>query len=552
MVSLSAHFKRNNSSASRTSVPPPATLSAGSKNDNAGIIIGAIQDEIQWYGAPVFDMGYWYAEGGLDLVQAKHAELHKSVEALVISCSSNETDWHWRCLALGWPRVSVIDIEYDVCNVESDPRTVQWLRMAQDKSFFPCARMYRLTTHWAGCSEVFEHQLDGSGVSNERAERLQLLDYLPPRILGSEPEVLFYRYRILFLVKVTFEMGKLAKTTHGALAMYTYLTYLLKTDIFAPKSLELSDAQPHHMQTVLSTINKNEHQLDYTSTRTVTGSTALQSSLKRLRFEMHNMAEGRHGIPFCAAHFPQLESLIVQHIPDFKGSRSSLTNLGVLFSLPWSYLVELQLPFVSNESTKTLGDKCPTLQYLTVRPEPRYERWSAYAQPFTPKYLHALACQWPNMRQLVVSYAFRQPLQEFTPLLKQPEVALPSIAASLRKRSGTPSTSLVDARFGEPEVITRLKGTGHPLENMILHRACKMEFIEKGCVQVLNLFPSLEVVTFVAVESIDFHVFAGLESFYASQNAKFAVQVDDQTRNYKTCNDFTASWEKAGDLLWSH
>ncbi|KAI8318508.1 hypothetical protein GQ54DRAFT_314426 [Martensiomyces pterosporus] len=636
-------------SASAAPAPAASVLTAGPKDSGSAGDVGDGDPGTMWYGTPVFDIGHWYAEGGLDLVHAKHAELHETVEALIIVCSSNEPDWHWRSLALGWPSVTVIDIEYDVCSVESDPRAVQWLRMVQDRSFFPCARMYRLTTRWAGCTEVFEHPVDGSSIGSGRVERLSLLDRLPVHILGSESEVLFYKYRILFLVGVSFEMGELAKTSQGALSMYTYIMYLLKTDVFAPSVLELTNAQPHHMQTILSTINKNEQKLDYANMRTATGTAALQSSLRRLHFDMHNMAEGRHGIPFCAAHFPQLESLTVRHTPDFKGGKSSLMSLGVLFSLPWSRLVELQIPFISDEYTKVLCDKCPSLQHLTVRPEPRYERWSAYSQPFAPESLRKLACQWPNMRQLAVSYAFRQPLQsqetahpyfggprlslslhrvgsrstkgggssssiaaksprtsttpnaklaipgpmsldsfllqpknmtlrvlcapylqlpfssamalletapqlrilEFTPTLRRPEPASLSIAASLRKRSNAPTAAAPEVEFGDSSVVYRLKGMKHPLENMILHDACSVEYAQRGFVQVMNSFARLEAVTFVAIKTLDFQVLTGLSSSLAKQNARFAIEVDDQSQNHNTCIDFTNSWEKAGNLMWS-
>ncbi|KAJ2786563.1 hypothetical protein H4R21_007177 [Coemansia helicoidea] len=95
-------------------------------------------------------------------------------------------------------------------------------------------------------------------------------------------------------------------------------------------------------------------------------------------------------------------------------------NLGVLFSLPWSALVDLTLPFISDQLAATLHTKCPLLRYLSVLPGPRYERWAVYAQTFSPDGLHALATQWPALRQLVVRHAFRQALAGDSPEGAQP------------------------------------------------------------------------------------------------------------------------------------
>ncbi|KAJ2389169.1 hypothetical protein GGI23_005890 [Coemansia sp. RSA 2559] len=202
-------------------------------------------------------------------------------------------------------------------------------------------------------------------------------------------------------------MGEMARSEQGALAMYTYLTYIFKTDIFEPRSIELVDAQPQHIQTILDTINKNACQLAYSNMRTVTANAALQSSLKHIHLDLHSMNEPCNSLPFCAAHFPKLESLVISHSPNFKSENSNQMSLGVLFSLPWYHLVELQLPYISDAYVATLKDKCPNLQYLHVQPEPRYERWPAYAQSFTPDGLCALASQWQRLRHLSVGYAFR-------------------------------------------------------------------------------------------------------------------------------------------------
>ncbi|KAJ1668927.1 hypothetical protein EV178_000191 [Coemansia sp. RSA 1646] len=366
-------------------------------------------DERRWHGSPVFDAQHWYNKGGMELVRKKHADMSFAAEALILACfSTAEADCAWipDCLSLGWPSVRVVEIESDVCNVESDARAVQWLRTVQDRFMFPLAQTYRLKVHWAGCTEIFEHPLVGD-LSRTTANRIALIGHLPQHIRDSEAEMRFYKYRLLFLVGVTFRMGAMARSEQGALAMYTYLTYIFKTDIFEPRFIELVDAQPQHIQTILDTINKNASQLVYSDMRAATAKAALQSSLKNIRLDMHSMNDSNHSLPFCAAHFPKLESLVVNHSPDFKGDNSNQMSLGVLFSLPWHQLVELQLPFISDAYVETLKDKCPNLQFLHVQPEPRYERWPAYAQAFTPCGLCTLASQWQKLRHLSVGYAFR-------------------------------------------------------------------------------------------------------------------------------------------------
>ncbi|KAJ2866064.1 hypothetical protein GGH94_001769 [Coemansia aciculifera] len=399
---------------SSTSLPPNGLCSLADGGETADGV-----DNIQWYGSPVFDASHWHAKGGMTLVRAMHAELCSSVEALLIERSRDESDWPWECLALVWPNVNTIDISCDACNVEADPTALQWLCMAQDRTLFPQARLYRLTAHWAGCTEVFEHPLCGD-IDAELDRRLSLLGHLPPHIYNLSQEMRFYKYRAMFLVGVEFEMSEMAKAESGALVMYTYITYLLKTDIFAPRYIVFTGAQPRHLQTVLSKIAENTHRLSYDHMRVTTSNLALQFSLKRLCLNLHSMTEGRHTTPFCAAHFPQLESLVVSHSPDFKGGRDDPMDLGVLFRLPWPRLVDLQLPFISDEYARILRDKCPNLQFLYVRPEPRYERWTAYSQTFTPNGLHMLTSQWHTMRQLSVSYAFRQGLQAQDPGLITP------------------------------------------------------------------------------------------------------------------------------------
>ncbi|KAJ1879166.1 hypothetical protein LPJ57_002986 [Coemansia sp. RSA 486] len=388
-------------------------------------------EESLWRGSPVFDASYWHAKGGIDLVRERHAELYGTVEALAISCVSGEPDWLWNCLALGWPAAQAVEIEYDVCNAESDPAAQRWLRIVQDKTLFPLARIYRLTTHWSGCTEIFEHLL-AEPFGNGFCERLALLDSLPAHLQDSRSERRFLVYRLLFLVGVTFDMGAMAKTNEGTLAMYMYIVYLFKTDILAPAFVEFVDARPQSMQRVLDAINENAHRLPYSQMRVGTSSAALQSTLRVLRFEMRRMVDGRHTVPFCAAHFPMLESLVVAHSPDFKSGRDTPTNLGVLFSIPWQNLVELQLPFMTDQLVCVLREKCPALQYLHVRPEHRYERWTAYSQGFSPSGLSKLACQWQTLRQLVVRFAFCQapPAEQEQHSRPVPPLCRPSFSSS--------------------------------------------------------------------------------------------------------------------------
>ncbi|KAJ2777765.1 hypothetical protein H4R18_004982 [Coemansia javaensis] len=369
------------------------------------------EGEEVWHGAPVFDAGYWHAKGGMELVRQKHGALGAGVEALTIVHSGTEpAEWYGDCLALGWPGVRAIDVEYDAAAVQPDSEALRWLGLAQDAALFPQAELYRLTVRWAGCTEVFEHPLR-SPLAGDLAERLALLDQLPPLAGDRALEARFYKYRVLFLAGVSFEMGAMSRTDAGARAMYAYITYLFKTDLFAPVHVSLADAQPQHLHMVLAAINDNRSSLAYDKMRTATGAYALQSSLRRISLDMHNMVDGKKRIIFCAAHFPQLESLALRHSPDFRLPHEDPMSLGVLFSLPWPNLVELCLPFISDQYAKVLRAKCPALQFLLVLPGPRYERWTAYSQTFTPDGLHMLVTQWPEMRQLVVRHAFRQSLQ---------------------------------------------------------------------------------------------------------------------------------------------
>ncbi|KAJ2683709.1 hypothetical protein IWW39_005347 [Coemansia spiralis] len=464
MVSLSSRLRRSSILAPHSSAPtsPPATAttdkpfftvhsvaaptgphiyrsSASLRPDGPHSLVDGCEtsegaDDVLWYGSPIFDASHWYAKGGMSLVRTMHAELCYTVEALVIERARDESDWHWECLALVWPNVDTIDLSCDACNVEVDAAALRWLCMAQDRTLFPLARLYRLTARWAGCTEVFEHPLCGD-MDAELDRRLSLLGHLPPHIYGQPQEMRFYQYRAMFLVGVEFEMSEMAKAEPGALAMYTYITYLLKTDIFAPRHIVFTGVQPRHLQTILSKISENTQGLTYSRMRVTTSNLALQFSLKRLCLNLHSMTEGRHTTPFCAVHFPQLESLAVSHSPDFKGGRDDPMDLGVLFRLPWPRLVDLELPFISDDYAKVLCDKCPKLQFLYVRPEPRYERWTAYSQTFTPSGLHTLANQWRSLRQLSVSYAFRQGLQPPEPTSIVP--ASPSRLSFTGSRMGT-------------------------------------------------------------------------------------------------------------------
>ncbi|KAJ2834197.1 hypothetical protein J3B01_004079 [Coemansia erecta] len=439
MVSLSARLKRNSlpplslqtplsprPSSSRTTSSRPsyhARLAASGGMSPGNSYYGRTASEVSseadetasgsgetlWHGAPVFDASYWHSKGGMDLVREKHREMHASVEALTILCSSGDSNWHLESLALFWPRVQIVDIEYNTREVQPDTLALQWLCAAQDCTLFPHAQLYRLTARWAGCTEVFEHPLCGA-FGRDLATRLALLDRLPPLAGNQELEMRFYKYRVLFLTAVSFAMSAMAKTAAGSRAMEAYITYLFKTDIFAPTSIELTDAQPQHLQAVLAAINANTHNISYDKMRATTSTAALQSSLRHICFDMHNMASGRDRIIFCAVHFPKLESLIIRHSPDFRLLHGDTMNLGVLFSLRWPDLVELQLPFISDQYAKTLQSKCPALRFLFVLPESRYERWTAYSQSFTPDGLHGLATHWPTMQQLVVKYAFRHAL----------------------------------------------------------------------------------------------------------------------------------------------
>ncbi|KAJ2160296.1 hypothetical protein GGF46_002342, partial [Coemansia sp. RSA 552] len=625
---------------------PPGIVPAGSHPQSPGGDGAASgESEVLWHGAPVFDAAHWYKKGGMNLVRAMHGEVCGEVEALTIVCSGSEDDWHYDCLALGWPSVNVIDIEYDAnsADVQPDPVALQWLCMAQELALFPQAQMYRLTVSWAGCSEVFEHPLCAP-LAAGLSDRLKLLDQLPPLAGDVDREMRFYKYRALFLVGVSFEMGAMSRTPQGSQAMNAYITYLLKTDIFAPAFIELADAQPQHIQEVLAAINANTHRLAYDSMRATTGSAALQSSLRRICLDMRNMASGRDGIIFCAAHFPRLESLVVRHSPDFKLPHEDPMNFGVLLSLPWSCLVELQLPFISDSYAKTLHGKCPALQFLLVLPEARYERWTAYSQTFTPDGLYALASQWPTLRQLSVRHAFRQALPaqdadprpsspsrsvfgsarfstfksrasvlpmspepqpataktteslpgpwpwphgafafqpknrtlrvlrmpylqlafraalallvdapqlsvlEFAPLLDDPAPQPLGIASTLRRRVSMSPSPQANAPFADSDVVYQLGALKHPLESMILHGACTTRYITSSWVQIMNVFPQLATVTFVATSQEAMLISDRIAAFCARNSAAFDVEVDDQSHMHQTCLDFTNTWSDAALL----
>ncbi|KAJ1941062.1 hypothetical protein GGF37_003714 [Kickxella alabastrina] len=609
-------------------------------------------EETLWHGSPVFDAGFWYAKGGMDLVRTKHTALHSTVEALFIAGNSSEPDLHCCCLELEWPRVRVIEIECNVCSVESDPQVTRWLGIVQKRTLFPLANMYRLRTRWAGCTEVFEHRLE-EDFGNGFEKRLALLGHLPPHIRNSEAEMRFLKYRLLFLADVSFEMTTMERSNPGTLTMYTYIVYLLKTDIFRPEFVEFADAQPKNMHRILDTIKENAHQLTYDKMRAGTSGAALQTSLKRLRFDMHSMVDGRHTIPFCAIHFPGLESLTVSHTPDFRNGRDTPMNLGVLFSHTWLNLVELQLPFVSNQYAAILHKKCPSLQYLHICPQPRYERWTEYSQDFSPSGLHQLATQWSNLRQLVVKFAFRQALPaqldladhgmqsptppsprmsfsaprtslfanrssvsnnmpalldaptapgakgqlpgpllcktfsinppntslqvlrvpylqipfaaalamlanvpqlrifEYASFLVDPEHQLTSQKSTLRRRIGATVDPQLSALSADPDIRQRLKEMKHPLQSMVVHEACNSRYISTSWIKGINSFSSLESVTLVATSQGDISMAVRVRQFCATNNAIFAVEIDDQSHAHQTCVDFASSWEKTGKLMWN-
>ncbi|PIA17787.1 hypothetical protein COEREDRAFT_85687 [Coemansia reversa NRRL 1564] len=658
MVSLSARLKR-------TSLPPLshhsphhpqgaslyharlAGVLTASRDDGLGEAASG-EGEALWHGAPVFDAGYWYEKGGMELVREKHKALAAEAEALVVVCISAEAEWQSECLALRWPGVRVVDIDYSGKATQPEQRALRWLQMVQDRAQFPQAHMYRLTARWAGCVEVFEHPLQHA-LDGGLAQRLKLVDHLP-RVGGDQAvERRFHQYRALFLVGVKFAMNTMVRTDAGTRAMLAYLTLLLKTDVFAPAVLELADAQPEHLHVVLAAINANTQRLAYDRMRTSTGAAALQSSLRRLHLDMHNMVNGRQRIIFCAAHFPCLEALVLGHSPDFRLLHEDPMDLGVLFSLPWGYLVDLCLPFVSDQLARALMRKCPALRFLRVLPEPRYERWPAYAHGFSSDGLHALASQWPTLRQLVVRYAFRhtppdphshaspspspspsrlsfsgtrlgtlkgrvasgsssaEPLSptpnphalpgsclrdsfaicpknvhlrvlrvpylelsfatallllldapqlavlEFSPVLDCTPPPPPRISATLRRRvsmSPAPAAQL-NAPFADPDVVYRLGVSKHPLENMVVHRACSTRYITCSWIQIMNSLPQLATVTFVAASQEDAAVATRVKLFCARNDAAFAVEIDDQSRAYQTCLDFADSWGRASALASS-
>ncbi|KAJ2613915.1 hypothetical protein H4S08_001959 [Coemansia sp. RSA 1365] len=653
MVSLSARLKR-------TSLPPLSHHSPQQPQGAslyharlAGVLAPSTDDRLDetasgegealWHGAPVFDAGYWYEKGGMELVRERHKALAAEAEALVVVCISAETDWYSECLALRWPGVRVVDIDYSGDATQPERRTLRWLQMVQDRAQFPQAYMYRLTARWAGCVEVFEHPLQ-CALDGGLEQRLTLVDHLS-RVDGDQAvERRFHQYRALFLRGVTFAMGAMARTDAGTRAMLAYLTLLLKTDVFAPAVVELADAQPEHLHAVLAAINANTQRLAYDRMRTSTGAAALQSSLRRLRLDMRNMANGRQRIIFCAAHFPCLEALVLGHSPDFRLLHEDPMDLGVLFSLPWCCLVDLCLPFVSDQLARALLRKCPALRFLRVLPAPRYERWPAYAHGFSPDGLHALASQWPTLRQLVVRYAFRNtppdphphaapspspsrlsfsgtrlgtlkgrtaprppsaellsPMSnshalpgsclrdsfaicpknvhlrvlrvpylelsfavalqllldapqlavlEFSPVLDSPPPPPPRISATLRRRvsmSPAPAAQL-NAPFADPDVVYRLGASKHPLEDMVVHRACSTRYITCSWIQIMNSLPQLATVTFVATGQEDAAIATRVKLFCTRNDATFAVEIDDQSRAHQTCLDFADSWGRAGAL----
>ncbi|KAJ2077904.1 hypothetical protein H4R24_004840 [Coemansia sp. RSA 988] len=607
--------------------------------------IASSESEALWHGAPVFDAGYWHEKGGMELVREKHRALETKAEALVLVCNNTEADWHSKCLALRWPGVRVVDIDYSSDAAQPEQKALRWLQMAQDRTRFPQAHMYRLTAHWAGCVEVFEHPLQRE-LDGELAERLVLVDRLPLLDGNQAVERRFHQYRALFLVGVTFAMGELARTDAGMRTMLAYLTLLLKTDVFAPAAVVLADVQPEHLHAVLTAINANTQRLAYDHMRINTGAAALQSSLRYLRLDMRNMADGRRRIIFCAAHFPRLEALVLDHSPDFRLLHEDPMDLGVLFSLPWRCLVELRLPFISDQLAHALLRKCPALRFLCVLPAPRYERWPAYSHGFSPDGLHALASQWPALRQLVVRHAFRHappaphtpvaPSQllspsrlsfsgsrlgtlksrtapesllaeststtpkpdalpgpcvrdsfeicpknmhlrvlrmpylellftkalqllldlpqlavlEFSPVLDSPPPPQTRISTTLRRRvsmSPAPAPQL-NAPFADTDVVYRLGASKHPLEDMVVHRACSTRYITCSWIQIMNSLPQLAAVTFVAAGQEDVAIANRVKLFCARNDAAFAVGIEDQSHAYQTCLDFADSWGRVGTL----
>ncbi|KAJ2795688.1 hypothetical protein H4R20_005796, partial [Coemansia guatemalensis] len=653
MVTLSARLRR-------TSLPPLSHHSTRRSQDapsyHARLAAGAddgldgtasSEGETLWHGAPVFDAGYWHEKGGMELVQEKYRELATKAEALVVVCTSTEADWHSECLALRWPAVRVVDIDYSSDAAQPEQRALRWLQMAQDRAHFPQAHMYRLTARWAGCVEVFEHPLQRK-LDGGLAERLALVDRLPLHSGNQVLERRFHQYRALFLAGVTFAMGAMTRTDAGTRAMLAYLTLLLKTDIFAPAAVELVDVQPEHLHAVLTAINANTQRLTYDHMRISTGAAALQSSLRRLRLEMRNMVDGRQRIIFCAAHFPCLEALVLDHSPDFRLLHEDPMDLGVLFSLPWRCLVELRLPFISDQLARALPRKCPALRFLRVLPAPRYERWPAYSRGFSPDGLYTLASQWPALRQLVVRHAFRQappaphapvspspslllspsrlsfsasrlgtlkgrtapePLSveppspapttdvlpgpglrdsfsirpknvnlrvlrmpylelrfavallllldapqlavlEFSPVLDCSPPPQSRISTTLRRRvSMSPASApQLNAPFADADVVYRLGASKHPLEDLVIHRACSTRYITCSWIQIMNSLPQLAAVTFVATGQEDAAIATRVKLFCARNDAAFAVEIDDQSHAHQTCLDFADSWGGVGAL----
>ncbi|KAJ2324386.1 hypothetical protein IWW51_003297 [Coemansia sp. RSA 2702] len=496
-----------------------ATAEADAEADETTIGDG----ETLWHGAPVFDAGYWHTKGGSELVQAKHAELHARVEALSIVCSGTEDSWHLECMTLSWPRVQVVDIEYDACQVQPDSLALQWLDMAQDRAWFPQARMYRLTARWAGCTEVFEHPLCGT-LGAGLAARLALLDRLPPLTGDRAQEMRFYRYRALFLSSASFAMGTMSKTAAGVRAMNSYITYLFKTDIFAPVAVELIDAQPQHLQSVLAAINANTHNIAYDRMRSTTSTTALQSSLRRICFDMHNMAAGRDRIIFCAAHFPKLESLVVRHSPDFKLPHTDAMNLGS--------------PTPKVESVPGLWPR----ESFSVHPKHRSLR--VLRMPY-------LQLPFSVALEMLVSIP-QLSILEFAPLLRDPTPPSLGIASTLRRRvsiTPSPSQPQLNAPFAESSVVYQLGTTKHPLESMILHDACTTRYITTSWIQIMNTFLQLAAVTFVATSQEDVTIASRIKLFCARNDAAFAIETDDQSRTFQTCIDFTNTWSQAEGLI---
>ncbi|KAJ2602759.1 hypothetical protein EV177_006770 [Coemansia sp. RSA 1804] len=439
----------------------------------------------------------------MELVRKIHADTRFTAEALVITCFSTLEpghSWVQDCLSLGWPGVYVVEIESNVCNVESDAQAIGWLRAVQDTLLFPVAQIYRLKVHWAGCTEVFEHPL------SEELSRT--------------------------LVKRNI-MSAMSRSEQGAVAMYTYLTYIFKSDIFEPRFVELIDAQPRHIQTILDTINKNASHLVYSDMRAITSNAGLQSSLRHICLDMHNMNDSRFSLPFCSAHFPKLGSLVINHSPDFK---SDNPNIMPTLNQQHSHFQRGQ-----NEDGEVQGIPGPmSLDSFTIFPKNRNMRVlrMPYLQiPFSVGL--ALLKDIPQLQIL-----------EFAPVLKHIEPKSPSITSTLRRRVSASLSPQFNAPFADSDVVYHLKSTKHPLKDMILHGACTTRFISTSWIEVMNSLVELATVTFIAVSPDDIAAADRVAAFCARNGARFGIEIDNRSRRHQTCLDFASSWGKMGDLLW--